>query len=190
METIKINFLHHCLKCNRGFSRKEHLTNHLNKKVSCIPVVNELLNIETATTDINVINELKLLRNEITEMKLLLLNFIKPVNPSIINETVEPVEPVEPVETVKPVEPVETVEPVEPVEPVEIIKPVENIIINVKKTIKVKKPKKIKPIEPIEPIESIEPVKIIEPVDDTTLKQSPMVGVLNLIVPESLKRVA
>jgi len=162
MSKLVIIDIHKCFKCNKEFLNNSNLKKHTNKVKSCIPV-NPIITNEP-TTDLK--QEIQFLRNEINEIKQLLLNFIKPVNNNIIIEPIEIIEiinpsiinvPVKPIEIIEIINPSIINEPIEPIEIIEIINP------SIIKTLKVKKTKKIKTIKPIEPVNNIKIDDDIEP---------------------------
>ena len=120
-----------CLICDKDFSNKFNLTKHNNKIKPCksanVPIIPNVSTTPPAIQETNEINKLKneicFLRQEISEIKQLLISFI---NPS--SSIIQPVKPIQPVNN--PIEPVETIQPIQPVKPVK----------------KVKKTKQIKPI--------------------------------------------
>ena len=144
MSKLVIIDIHKCFKCNKEFLNNSNLKKHTNKVKSCIPV-NPIITNEP-TTDLK--QEIQFLRNEINEIKQLLLNFIKPVNNNII---------IEPIEIIEIINPSIINVPVKPIEIIEIINP------SIIKTLKVKKTKKIKTIKPIEPVNNIKIDDDIEP---------------------------
>jgi hypothetical protein len=147
-----------CLICDKEFLNKSNLTKHNNKVKPCKSLNTQQVIHEPITPqeikETNELNDLKnevsFLRQEISEIKQLLLTFI---NPSI--QAVQPIQPIQPVQPIKqdePIEPVETIQPIkedEPIKPVETIQPIKQV----------KKTKSIKPIKQTinDPINCITP---------------------------------
>lgn len=132
-----------CLICDKEFSNKFNLTKHNNKIKPCksanVPIIPNIPTTPPAIQETNEINDLKnevsFLRQEISEIKQLLISFI---NPS--SQPIQPVEPIQPVNN-----------PIEPVEPAN------NQVEPVKQIKQTKKIKKTKPIIKIidDPINNI-----------------------------------
>ena len=133
MSKLVIIDIHKCFKCNKEFLNNSNLKKHTNKVISCIPV-NPIITNEP-TTDLK--QEIQFLRNEINEIKQLLLNFIKPVNNNIIIEPIEIIEIINPsiIKTlkVKKTKKIKTIKPIEPVNNIKIdddIEPDADLITN------------------------------------------------------------
>jgi len=142
-----------CNNCNKSFTRKEHLTNHLKKLITCVPASNVPASNE-------LLDEIKILRNEIYDIKMLLTSFIKSSNITPYNEKNNYCVLNEPVEPIINNEPIIHNEP----------------IINEPVYFKIpKKPrvKKVKPKVIIEPI--IDPINDIDIVIDENIDENDII---------------
>lgn len=122
-----------CLICDKEFLNKSNLTKHNNKVKPCKSsnIPNVPITAIQETNEINDLkNEVRFLRQEISEIKQLLISFINPSSQPVNNQ-IEPIKQVEPVETIKPVEPIKKtkIKKTKPINQI-INDPINNIIAN------------------------------------------------------------